>query len=631
MPYRLGKSGGKVCVFNKDTGEKKGCSDTREEAVKHMAALYAAESKDKEWEEEFTDSIGLYTKEYSEEIPQEEIDAVLVEAKEAHYASVAYYGSPFVTTYEALEASMEAMEKSAHIRDLVDALPVLTSNIMGDPEIEDKASAIESVASELAERLRNFDNGEMMDKAISRRSDVSDADKKRAVGEYGNVTYADSKNKKYPIDTEEHIRAAWSYINMPRNAKEYSSTEVASIKRKIVSAWKSKIDKSGPPQASKESGFFDFVKDAVVSALESVGIVQKEDPNGTMLWKGKDGKYYWLASYSNNFRDRDEPSQIVSEKSHRDFVERVEKGLAPYPRLWLWHRPEWEFGRATWVGYDDSGFAMAGGYIYPTEACEKAANWLMEQKGLKTSHGMPLADLEFDPDDPTVIVHHNTVEISPLPPWAAANELTGFTVLKKEADMPLSKKDKQSMLENLGMDANVLEEIEKVNALVSAKAKESGLEHKENDAETPVEEETSEVSQETQPTNAQPTPAEDSAPEDNAEEHTEEVNKALTREEVAGAIISVLEPLIDRVDSLEKSISDLGGRFESEATAGHVLKNVMADTPPASLAALISRSVIGSKEAEVDSADPLAGMSPKETKSVASRTGVPFIDEWLTQ
>ena len=35
---------------------------------------------------------------------------------------------------------------------------------------------------------------------------------------YGNVTYADSKNGKYPLDTEAHIRAAWAYVNMPKNA-----------------------------------------------------------------------------------------------------------------------------------------------------------------------------------------------------------------------------------------------------------------------------------------------------------------------------------------------------------------------------------------------------------------------------
>lgn len=71
---------------------------------------------------------------------------------------------------------------------------------------------------------------------------------------YGNVTYADpgyqaDKKKRYPIDTEEHIRAAWSYINQEKNHKGYTSGQVSKIKSRIVSAWKKKIDPKGPPSA----------------------------------------------------------------------------------------------------------------------------------------------------------------------------------------------------------------------------------------------------------------------------------------------------------------------------------------------------------------------------------------------
>ncbi len=45
MPYKIRKEKNRFCVFNSDTNDKKGCSDTKEEAVAHMRALYAAESK----------------------------------------------------------------------------------------------------------------------------------------------------------------------------------------------------------------------------------------------------------------------------------------------------------------------------------------------------------------------------------------------------------------------------------------------------------------------------------------------------------------------------------------------------------------------------------------------------------
>jgi len=60
---------------------------------------------------------------------------------------------------------------------------------------------------------------------------------------YGDVEYADpgyqaDKVKRYPLDSEEHVRAAWSYINMAKNAGQYSAEQLASIKGKIKAAAK---------------------------------------------------------------------------------------------------------------------------------------------------------------------------------------------------------------------------------------------------------------------------------------------------------------------------------------------------------------------------------------------------------
>ena len=84
---------------------------------------------------------------------------------------------------------------------------------------------------------------------IAKRKDVNPKSGKE---KYGNVKYADEKNKKYPIDTEAHIRAAWNYINKSKNAGKYSPADAKTIKGHIVSAWKEKIDKAGPPSAKEE-------------------------------------------------------------------------------------------------------------------------------------------------------------------------------------------------------------------------------------------------------------------------------------------------------------------------------------------------------------------------------------------
>jgi hypothetical protein len=70
---------------------------------------------------------------------------------------------------------------------------------------------------------------------IDRREDVNPKEGKR---KYGDVKFADPVNNKYPIDTPEHIRAAWSYINHKDNAAKYDKDEVEKIKDRIKRAAK---------------------------------------------------------------------------------------------------------------------------------------------------------------------------------------------------------------------------------------------------------------------------------------------------------------------------------------------------------------------------------------------------------
>jgi Family of unknown function (DUF6582) len=83
-----------------------------------------------------------------------------------------------------------------------------------------------------------------MAKQISRRKDVKP---ERGEQEYGDVAFADPVNKKYPVDTPEHVRAAWSYINHKDNAAKYEAKDVKSIKAHIKRAAKKvgvEIDKA---------------------------------------------------------------------------------------------------------------------------------------------------------------------------------------------------------------------------------------------------------------------------------------------------------------------------------------------------------------------------------------------------
>lgn len=73
----------------------------------------------------------------------------------------------------------------------------------------------------------------MTNSKISKREDVNPDSGER---QYGDVKFADPTNNKYPIDTPEHVRAAWSYINHKNNAEKYDKDEVETIKTRIKRA-----------------------------------------------------------------------------------------------------------------------------------------------------------------------------------------------------------------------------------------------------------------------------------------------------------------------------------------------------------------------------------------------------------
>ncbi len=74
-----------------------------------------------------------------------------------------------------------------------------------------------------------------MSSEVHKRDDVNP---ERSEYEHGDVEYADPTNKKYPIDTPEHIRAAHSYVNHKDNAAKYSEADVKTIKARIDKAAK---------------------------------------------------------------------------------------------------------------------------------------------------------------------------------------------------------------------------------------------------------------------------------------------------------------------------------------------------------------------------------------------------------
>jgi phage head maturation protease len=84
---------------------------------------------------------------------------------------------------------------------------------------------------------------------MERRADMSVPDASDPV-EYADPGYQADGRKRYPIDTDEHIRAAWAYIHQPGNARRYTEGQLARIEARIVAAWRDQIDRDGPPAAT---------------------------------------------------------------------------------------------------------------------------------------------------------------------------------------------------------------------------------------------------------------------------------------------------------------------------------------------------------------------------------------------
>jgi hypothetical protein len=87
---------------------------------------------------------------------------------------------------------------------------------------------------------------------------------------YADPGYQSDEKRRYPIDTERHIRAAWNYINRPGNAQRYTADQVGRIRAAIIAAWKEKIDIAGPPSATGDEKASSA---ALTKALRDVGHV----------------------------------------------------------------------------------------------------------------------------------------------------------------------------------------------------------------------------------------------------------------------------------------------------------------------------------------------------------------------
>jgi hypothetical protein len=338
------------------------------------------------------------------------------------------------------------------------------------------------------------------------------------------------------------------------------------------------------------------------------------------LWKDKTGRYRFICSYSNKWRDQDLPvPEIISSTAHKDFIERVDKGMVPYPELWHWHMKSTAWGQTDWLCLTDEGFALASGYILPGH--EKEAEIMLGMKGIRTSHGMPYNSIERDAKDSSIITRYDSVEISDLPAHVAANMLTDFQVLEVETMIPQQKKE---YLKTAGLSDEAISRIETTLEGKALAADTLGLDSKEASAETaPIQEEVK-----VEEVKAVEPVVVEQVVEPVVVQEVKETPVYATNDDVKALveIITVaatsIKALTDRMTALEANAERRIKEQEKKESESPTPTSV----PMAFLKDLMKFSPIGALTAEVKGNDALT-RGPKEAKDTTKgRTGIPFLD-----
>lgn len=483
-------------------------------------------------------------------------------------------------SFSEMQSEREAREAAFKVEEMASEFPIMVGRIFHREDIEDKDAALQTLADEFIsfsqDALANKEKWQpLTDKATNLIADLTKAETKMEDG----VSYP-AKDFAYVPDAEKpstwklrlaegkpgnitkaqlgRAAAAFSSGGFRGNKVRLPSSDVAKVKARIKNEYKKLgVKQDELPDSLKEQDSFN-------------------------IWYDKErNQWRWLAIFSNNYRDQDNPPEIISSDSHKNFVKSVESGNVPYPELWLWHVPGSRFGQSDWLTYTDEGFAIASGYI--DEGKEYIAKGLSEYPDqLLTSHGMPKPFIERNEKDKTIITKHITREISPLPAQAAANKLTSFELLSKEGSEQMAIPDnKKEFLKQVGMSDEEIAQIETSVKDKATQAEDAGLEKKEEEI----------------PLNA---------------------------DAIVKAMSTMLTPFIERLDAMDATIKEL------QQTDDNKVKQKLTSIPKNSLEYLAQQQVesLFSKDNQVDGRSKLAKSGPKEAKTKEQEDGLFFMN-WL--
>lgn len=637
MPWKVyheKRDGKDQYCLHKHVGGKKGalvaggCHDTPEEARKHQAALYVSEDK------EFDPFDGII-------VEEEEIVDNSTEDKELTYPDLP---AGIATSFAELDAIREYQEKQHDVDGLMSDFQSLVGNIIYTPEMMLEESKVKLLDDLFGEFSKKFDEVTASSDEDESKETVDEKEEKAVWStEYVNnlpdssFLYVEPGGKKdgegkttprslrhLPVKDANgspdaaHIRNAAARANQVK-LKSGGTVSPALAKRLIAKA------RSMLKRVKKEDiGIIESIKDSIKDIVD-----KDNDVNFMTVWKEADGSYSWLSTYSNKFMDNDNPPDIIASIAHQNFVEKVDKGAAPLPELWIWHVPEWKVGYATALAYDDAGFPIAIGKF--DDDCKEVAEWMSTQPDFGVSHGMWNKSLVRDPNDESVIIEYETYEISPLPRSRAANKLADFVVLSKEKEDNMSiPEEKRDELLKRGLPNSILSALEERNKANAEKANADGIKSKEEPIENP---DGQPVPDNKEDVSTEETQTDETTTDETPSQPAVDTAQFPTREEVAEAIATVIAPTLNE---MKETITSLQAQVKEMQESENVrFKELISNTPRDSLATLMAQRFVGSSskssETVLPKGDDLLKLKPKETKaSNNARTGIRFVDNLIT-
>ena len=264
-----------------------------------------------------------------------------------------------------------------------------------------------------------------------------------------------------PLSTHDTAEEAQAAVRSRRANSSHADGEGHDEKAKKSDEFHTPAEAAEMPAVEADAEIIDVLQAAEADAKDDERTIGRFPGKSTL--KSEDdrakqsgfkalGGGLWIATYSNNFKDKQ--GEILPASEHDRYIARVKAGIVPYPQLWHWHIPGTKHGEAKWIDRLGHMIVAIGTFDDTPEGKAAEQAYLAAKPGeITNSHGF-----YFDPSKRKDGVYgpFNTFEITTL--WAGleANEFTSFEAIKEKTMSSLTPIKKASLKRVFGERADAL-------------------------------------------------------------------------------------------------------------------------------------------------------------------------------